>query len=63
MVPYGDAVDGVGRVGQDGGVKVVWGEVQRTHEGGEFGALVGLAGAGEGFREVAREKLSVESGE
>ncbi len=50
--PRGDAVDGVLAVGDDLAVAVQGDDVQGARDGGEFGALVGLASAGEGFGEV-----------
>jgi len=44
--PRGDAVDGVLAVGDDLAVAVQGDDVQGARDGGEFGALVGLACAG-----------------
>jgi len=51
--PRGDAVDGVLAVGDDLAVAVQGDDVQGARDGGEFGALVGLARAGESFGEVS----------
>ena len=60
-VPGCDAVDGVFAVGEDVQGAVSWGEFEGAEQGGELGALVGLAGGGrEGFGEVSasgREKV------
>ncbi len=60
--PRGDAVDGVLAVGDDLAVAVQGDDVQGARDGGEFGALVGLASAGEGFGEVSGAGSVVECG-
>jgi hypothetical protein len=60
LEPGGDAVDGVRGVGEDDGVEMMGGEVEGSKDGGEFGALVGLPGAGEWFGEVSVDAALVE---
>lgn len=56
LEPHCDAFDGVVRVGEDDGGAVERADVESALEGCEFGALVGLAGAAEGFGDVSTRR-------
>ena len=58
-VPAGDAVDGVLAVGHDDDVAVVRHHVERALDRREFGALVGLPGAWQGFGDVSEVFFSL----
>jgi hypothetical protein len=52
LVPHSHAIDAVFAISVDGDLAMIGGDFERAKDGGQLGAVVGLAGAGERLRDV-----------